>query len=145
MKIERQFIGKRHYGESRSTKDIRFIVVRTIDNNAITHYHIIKGTAIQKIPDEYMSDAINGGKVNKYAYLHGICTKYNSLSIGVPSRMSQDDKQMCINLIMTLKQRYKIKDDDIVRQFDVTGDINPEEWYDAHLWHKDIKNKLIDI
>ena len=144
MKIEQQLIGKKRYGEKRLLDDIIYIVVKTIDNNATTHYHIIKGEAIQKIPDEHNSNAINGVKANKYGYLHGICTKYNSLSIGVPYRMSLDDKQACYNLIMTLKQRYKIKNENIVRQFDVTGDINPEEWHDAGHWDKDIKNKLIE-
>lgn len=59
--------------------------------------------------------------------------------------MSDDDVQTCLNLIMTLKQRYKINNNDIVRQKDVTGENDPVKWYDDNKWTNDIKNKLIDI
>ena len=46
---------------------------------------------------------------------------------------------------MTIKQRYKVNKDNIIRQKDVTGEIDPAEWHDNDKWNKDIKNKLIDI
>lgn len=113
-----------------------------IARNKTIFFKKLEGATYEEIAEEY---SVNGGKRSKFAYLHGICNKYNCLSIGVPYRMSQDEKQTCINLIMTVKQRYKIKDENIVRQFDVTGEINPEEWYDDSLWNRDIKKKLIDV
>lgn len=145
MKIERKLADKKFYGEKRSTKDIQYIVIQTINNNATTHYHIRSSAVYQIIPDEYMSNATNGARASKNGFLHGICTKYNSVSIGVPCKMSLDDKQTCLNLVMTLKQRYKIDNDNIVRQVDVTGGFDPEEWCDNDRWVKDIKKKLIDI
>jgi hypothetical protein len=59
--------------------------------------------------------------------------------------MSEEDKQTCINLIMTIKQRYKIDNDNVIRQMDVTGVENPMIWKDKEKWISDIKNKLIDI
>lgn len=145
MKIERKIAEPRHYGDKRSTKDIKFIVIQTIGNKATTHYHITDGTAIQFVPDDHMSDSVNGPRMNRLGIFHGICTKYNSISIGVPSKMSDDDVQTCLNLIMTLKQRYKINNNDIVRQKDITGENDPVKWYDDYKWTNDIKNKLIDI
>ena len=145
MRISRRFADKRTYGEKRSTDDIQYIVVQTISNTASSHYFIRDNEAIQLIPDEYMSNAINGARIGKDGILHGICTKYNSISIGVPYEMSDDVKQMCLNLVMTIKQRYKICNENIVRKTDVTGESNPEAWYDNDRWTKDIKNKLIEF
>lgn len=145
MKIEKKYADSKYYGSKRTLKDIMYIVVQDIKNGKTPHYHIINNTAIQIIPDYYMSNSINGGRFNKNGYLHGICTEYNSVSIGVPEKMSEEDKQLCLNLVMTLKQRYKIIDDRIVRQMDITGEINPAEWHNNDKWVKDIKNKLIDI
>lgn len=145
MKIQKKLINPRFYGDKRHTQDIKYIVVQTINNKTASHYHINNSEVIQTIPDDIMSDAVNGGKLNKNAYLHGICTKYNSIVISVPDEMSLDDKQACLNLIMTIKQRYKIDNENIIRQYDVTGEVNPKEWYDVVLWDKDIKKKLIDV
>lgn len=145
MKIERKIAEPRHYGDKRSTRDIKYIVLQTIGNKATTHYHISDGIAIQFVPDDHMSNAVNGAKMNRLGVLHGICTKYNSISIGVPCKMSEEDIQTCLNLVMTLKQRYKINNNDIVRQKDITGEVDPGKWYDDDCWNNDIKNKLIDI
>lgn len=59
--------------------------------------------------------------------------------------MSKDDEETCIRLIMTLKQRYDIKNDNIVRKMDITGELNPMKWHDNEKWNKDIKGRLIDI
>lgn len=145
MKIEKKIADIRHYGDRRKIGDITYIVIQTIGNKPSPHYHIVDGGAVQIVPDSYMSNSVNGARVNKRGYLHGICTQYNSISIGVPEEMSDDDKQTCLNLIMTLKQRYKVKNDNIVRQMNVTGENDPAEWRDEEKWKNDIKNKLIDI
>lgn len=145
MKIEKKLADSKYYGPKRTLSDIKYIVVQDIRNNTIPHYHIINETAIQIIPDYHMNDSVNGAKFSKNGYLHGICTKYNSISIGVPDNMSDHDKQLCFNLVMTLKQRYKIKNENIVRQLDVTGERNPVEWHASEKWNNDIKNKLIDV
>lgn len=46
---------------------------------------------------------------------------------------------------MTIKQRYRIDNENIIRQYDVTGEMNPKEWCDVVLWDKDIKKNLIDV
>lgn len=145
MKIERQLAPIKCYGGKRSKNDIVYIVLQDIDNKPLTHYRIIEGQAIQKIPDDYVSDAVNGPRFSRNGYLHGICTKYNSISIGIPDHMTEDDVQTCLHLIMTIKQRYKVHNDCIIRKTDVTGEINPESLFDNDRWKADIKDKLIEI
>jgi len=144
MKIEKRYADPKHYSDKRQDK-IVYIVIQALDNKPTPHYHITDGKAIQFVPDNFMSDSVNGGKLNPCGYLHGICHKYNSISIGVTDNMSEEDKTVCFNLIMTLKQRYGIKSDNIVRQKDVTGEMNPCIWYDNDKWKEDIKDKLIDL
>lgn len=145
MKIEQKITSHKNYGGSRSTDDIVYIVVKTIDDRPITHYHVVNGTAIQLIPDENISESVNGARMCFTGYLHGICTRYNCVSIGVPEKMSRDDKKTLLYLVMTLKQRYRIYDDNIVRLKDVTGECNPEIYYDDGSWKRDIKDKLIEL
>lgn len=145
MRIDRAYINSTLYDEKRNVSDIEFIVIQDIGNKHSAHYIVLDGKAIQKIPDEYTSLVVNGGKLNKCGYLHGICTKYNSLSISVPGKMSSEDLDVCIKVIMTLKQRYNISNDNIIRQMDVTGACNPEEWQNKDRWETDIKDKLIEI
>ena len=145
MRIASQLVEPQYYGENRNVEDIKYIVIQTIGNKAVPHYYIQDGIAIQKVPDEYTSDAVSGGRVNKYGYLHGVCTKYNSISIGLPEEISLENKTICVNLIMTIKQRYNIANNDIVRQMDVTGACDPECWFNDTYWNKDIKDRLIEI
>lgn len=145
MKIEKRLISYKNIKEKRTKDEIKYIVVQTIEENKLSHYRIVNGKAIQFIPDTGLSDSVNGARLSFLGHLHGICTKYNSISIGITDNISNDDIQTCYNLIMTLKQRYNIDKKNIVRQLDVTGVSNPEIWQDNNAWEKDIISKLIDF
>ena len=144
MKIEKRYADPKHYSDKRQD-GIVYIVIQALENKPTPHYHVSNGKAIQFVPDDFMSDSVNGGKLNGCGYLHGICTKYNCISIGVTDNMSEEDKTVCLNLVMTLKQRYGIKNENIVRQRDVTGEYTPCVWCDNGKWKEDIKDKLIDL
>lgn len=145
MKIERKITNKRYSREKRAKEDIKYIVVQSIEDGKLSHYRIINGKAIQFIPDIEISDSVNGARLTTFGYLHGICNQYNSISIGLADDLSSEDIQICFNLIMTLKQRYRIDKGNIVRQKDVTGMVNPKIWWTDQDWENDIKSKLIDI
>lgn len=145
MKIERKFTESKDYGDKRNKRDIEYIVIQTIDNKPITHYQVRDDNAIQYIPDEFLSNSVNGARLSTKGVFHGICTKYNSISIGLPSKPSTDEIQTCIKLIMTIKQRYKVKNEKVIRLTDITGEPNPERWYDNERWHKDIISNLIEL
>lgn len=145
MRIQRRIADTKAYGDKRATDDIKYIVIQTIENKPVSHYNIVKGEVIQLIPDDYMSDSVNGRKLCSKGILHGICTKYNSISIGLPSKPSTDEIQTCIKLIMTIKQRYKVKNEKVIRLTDITGEPNPKKWYDNERWHNDIISNLIEL
>ena len=144
MKIERRIASPEHYSDMRREK-IVYIVVQSINNKCTPHYHICDGKAIQIVPDDYMSNSVNGGRLNHHGTLHGICTKYNSISIGVNDRMTDEDIATCVKLVMTLKQKYKVEKSNIIRQMDITGEASPGIWYDRGKWESDILKNLIDI
>ena len=79
MKIEKKIADMRFYGDKRNTDDIVYIVVQSIGNKPTPHYHIVEGEAVQIVPDHHISNSVNGARVNKRGYLHGVCTKYNSI------------------------------------------------------------------
>ena len=145
MKIEQKFADAKNYGDKRDKKDIEYIVIQTINNKPITHYQVRDGSAFQYIPDDFSSDSVNGARLSTRGVFHGICTKYNSISIGLPYKPSTDEIQICIKLIMTIKQRYKVKNEKVIRLTDITGEPNPERWYDNGRWQKDIISNLIEL
>ena len=139
MKIDTKVNKSKDYGRQRNVTDIKYIVVQSIDNGPSTHYHVVKERVIQMIPDKCMSDSVNGARLNRHGIYHGICTKYNSLSIGI----SEDDG-LCVHLILTLMQRYNIAPDNVIRKKDITGEASPEIWTTDDKWDK-IKKKLKSI
>lgn len=144
MKIEKNLTNPKNYCEERKCK-IEYIVIQNIGNRFSPHYHIVDGNAIQIIPDKNMSNSVNGGRLNQHGTLHGICTKYNSISIGIGINPSSDDIKACISLIMALKQRYNVKIENVICQRDITGELSPERWCDKGRWKAEIVDKLTEF
>ncbi len=134
MKIESKINRNKDYGQRRNAEDIKFIVVQSIDNGPTPHYHVTKDKVIQIIPDKCMSDSVNGARHGRLGVYHGICTKYNSLSVGISA-----DDELCMHLILTLMQRYDIPLENVLRKTDVTGEMNPKEWFDKDKWTEVLK------
>lgn len=128
MKIESRINYKKDYGCQRNTSDIKYIVVLSSDD---THYVVDGDKVYQHIPDIFMSDSVNGARICSLGAFHGICTRYNSLTVGITS-----DSEKSICLIRTLMQRYKIPPENVLRKTDVTGEMNPEIWFDKHKWNE---------
>lgn len=144
MRIESRLTNPENYDDVRPDS-IKYIVVQNIGNTSSPHYHIKDGKAIQIIPDVNMSNSVNGGRLNDCGVLHGICTKYNSISIGVCDNLSKDDKKACIDLVMTLKQRYNVKKNNIIRKKDITGVSEPTEWYNDKNWIEEVVKQIIEL
>lgn len=142
MKIEKRITSPKNYGDKRDTKDILYIVIDSIDNGPSCHYHIANGKAYQIVPDNYMSDSINGARLSRLGVYHGICTKYNSISIGIDDNPSDEEIDLCFHTVMMLLQRYAISLDNILRKVDVTGTAEPEIWFDNYRWNRDIVNRI---
>lgn len=143
MRIEKKITEACNYGDGRNTNDIQYIVLLSLDDKPTPHYHINEGKAFQVIPDNNMSAAVNGPRMSKYGIYHGICTKYNSISIGTTN--SHKDKETCLHLIMTLMQRYDVAPDNVLRIKDVTGEVGPNVWDDDEKWESDVIDRLRNI
>lgn len=144
MRIESRLTNPENYDDVRPDS-IKYIVVQNIGNTSSPHYHIKDGKAIQIIPDVNMSNSVNGGRLNDCGVLHGICTKYNSISIGVCDNLSKDDKKACIDLVMTLKQRYNVEKNNIIRKKDITGVLEPTEWCNDKNWIEEVVKQIIEL
>lgn len=144
MRIESRLTIPGNYGGVRP-ESIKYIVIQNIGNKFSPHYHIKDGKAVQIIPDANMSNSVNGGKLNDCGVLHGVCTKYNSISIGVCDNLSKEDKNICVNLVMTLKQRYNVKKNNIIRKKDVTGALEPTEWHNDKKWIEEVVKQIIEL
>lgn len=144
MRIESRLTDPKNYDGVRP-ECIKYIVIQNVGNKYSPHYHIKDGKAVQIIPDANMSNSVNGGKLNACGVLHGICTKYNSISIGVCDNLSEEDKKVCVNLVMTLKQRYKVNKKNIIRKKDITGVLEPTEWHNDKNWIEDVVEQIVEI
>ena len=130
MKIESKIKDTGKY-EKRNDK-VEYIVIQGFRDKT-THYQVSKGKVYQMIPDTLLSESVNGAKLNKYGIFHGICTKYNSISISLDDMPKKDDIELCKHLIITLMKRYDI--DRIIRQLDITGESSPTTWTDDTKWN----------
>lgn len=144
MKIEKKYADTK-VREKRSTDDIEYIVIQSFNNKDTSHYHISDGKVIQILPDSCISNSVNGGKLSDLGVYHGICTKYNSISISVNNHPDEEDIELCKHLIMTLIYRHKIIKNKIIRQTDITGEVSPEIWFDIDKWNSDVIDKIKDM
>lgn len=144
MRIESRLTNPKNYDDTRP-ESIKYIVIQNIGNKFSPHYHIKDGKAVQIVPDANMSNSVNGGKLNGCGVFHGVCTKYNSISIGVCDNLSREDKKVCINLVMTLKQRYNVEKNNIIRKKDVTGVLEPTEWHNDKNWIEEVVKQIIEL
>ena len=144
MRIESRLTNPKNYDGVRPER-IKYIVIQNIGNKFSPHYHVKDGKAVQIIPDSNMSNSVNGGKLSNCGVFHGVCTKYNSISIGVCDNLSKEDKKICLNLVMTLKQRYNIKKNNIIRKKDITGVSEPTEWHIDKNWIEEVVKQIIEL
>lgn len=145
MKIEKKITDACNYGDKRNTGDIKYVVLLDLGERPTPHYHVCGDKVYQIVPDNMMSATVNGARLSKDGVYHGICTKYNSVSIGINNNLSDKDSELCLHLIMTLLQRYDLRPDDVIRLKDITGEISPEIWEDNNKWTDDVINKLNDM
>lgn len=145
MKIEKKYTSLKKFGDKRKTDDINYIVVQSIGDRPTPHYHVVAEKVYQIIPDNYMSNSVNGARLSRHGVYHGICTKYNCISIGINENPTREDRDLCIHLILTLMQRYNLSSDKIIRQKDITGEVDPEIWFDESDWSRNVIRHINDI
>lgn len=145
MKIAKKYVSPKHYGDKRSTGEIKYIVIQSLCNKPCSHYVVRNDESVQLIPDDRISLAVKGPRMTKEGVYHGVSNVYNSLSVCIPENPTSEELDLCRHLVMTLKQRYKIDNDNIIRLKDITGENNPEYFADNDRWHKCFCEKINNV
>lgn len=147
MNIKTNLANRANYGDSRSLKSIKYIVIHytgndgdTDENNGIyfknnaietsAHYFVDSDSITQSVPDNYI--AWHCGAI---VYRHTICRNANSIGIEICDDVKNgeiypNEKTITnvIKLVEMLKKKYSIPKENIIRHYDVTGKICPAYW-----------------
>ena len=134
MRIYKDLVKNSNQGQ-RQCDEIIFIVIQDHNDDNVCHYNVTNNKVVQLIPDENISASVSGPKINKNGIKHGVCTMYNSISIALKDNIDTEGQKLCKKLIMTLKMRYKIKNENILRIKDVTGVTSPLAWQNNDDWN----------
>lgn len=162
---------KGNYGGSRSTSDIKYIVIHytandgdTDENNgnyfknnlvdASAHYFVDDDSVTQSVPDNYVAWSVGGSKYSNCASTgggkyYGICKNANSLNIelcddvknGVIYPSAKTIKN-AIELTKSLMKKYSIPAANVIRHFDVTGKSCPAYWCGSSAKNKKWKTEF---
>lgn len=46
---------------------------------------------------------------------------------------------------MSIKRKYNVKKEKIIRQLEVTGEADPLRFFDSEEWNKKVINRIIDM
>lgn len=157
LNIKVNLADKANYGRSRSTSNIRYLVIHYTGNDGDTdenngkyfaenavessaHYFVDDDSITQSVPDDYVAWHCGG---NKYAScsktgggkLYKVCTNSNSLSIEICDDVkngkiypSAKTIENALALAKHLMSKYKIPASNVIRHFDVTGKLCPAYW-----------------
>lgn len=164
--IKTQLANRGNYGSTRSTKDIKYIVIHYTANDGDTdenngkyfannvvqvsaHYFVDDDSITQSVPDNYV--AWHCG--TKYTYKHKKCRNTNSIGIEICDDV-KDGKvypsaktiQNALELTEYLMNKYSIPKENVIRHYDVTGKACPLYWCGTtekeNKWKTEFWNKL---
>lgn len=147
MNIKRHLANRDNYGNSRSSKDIKYIVIHytandgdTDENNGIyfrnnvieasAHYFVDSDSITQSVPDSYIAWHCGANQ-----YRHSECRNANSIGIEICDDIkngviypSSRTIANVIELVEWLMKEYSIPKENVIRHYDVTGKLCPAYW-----------------
>ena len=160
---KKNIANRKNYGYSRSTRNIKWIVVhftandgdsdesnaRYFKNNikkASAHYFVDDDSVTQSVPDNYVAYSVGGDKYKntKGAKYFNIVNNTNSLNIELCDTVKNGKNDLSAktraNAILLIKQKakkYRIDRNHIIRHYDVTGKNCPKYFVeDIYLWNR---------
>jgi N-acetylmuramoyl-L-alanine amidase CwlA len=165
VNIKTHLANKGNYGSTRSTNDIKYIVIHYTGNDGDTdenngkyfannvvqvsaHYFVDDDSITQSVPDNYVAWHC-GGK----SYKHKYCRNTNSIGIEICDDVkngvvypSAKTIQNALELTVYLMNKYKIPRENVIRHYDVTGKLCPMYWCgnaaNEAKWKSEFWNKL---
>lgn len=165
------FANSKNYGDKRSLKSIKYIVIHYTANDgdhdesnakyfhnnvvkASAHYFVDDDSYTKSVPIKNIAWSVGGKKYPNCAKTGGgkyykICTNTSSINIELCDTV-KDGKiyptQATINNALALTRKlmktYNINKAHVIRHFDVTGKPCPAYWVDDKKWKKEFLDKL---
>lgn len=160
---KKNIANRKNYGYSRSTRNIKWIVVhftandgdsdesnaRYFKNNIVkasAHYFVDDDSVTQSVPDNYVAYSVGGDKYKntKGAKYFNIVNNTNSLNIELCDTVKNGKNDLSAktraNAILLIKQKakkYGIDRNHIIRHWDVTGKNCPKYFVeDSYSWNR---------
>ena len=160
---KKNIANRKNYGYSRSTRNIKWIVVhftandgdsdesnaRYFKNNIVkasAHYFVDDDSVTQSVPDNYVAYSVGGDKYKntKGAKYFNIVNNTNSLNIELCDTVKNGKNDLSAktraNAILLIKQKakkYGIDRNHIIRHYDVNGKNCPKYFVeDSYLWNR---------
>ena len=167
VSIKTNLANKKNYGSTRSTSNIKYIVIHYTANDgdrdesngnyfknnvvsASAHYFVDSDSITQSVPDNYVAWSVGGSKYNNSGgKLYNKCTNNNSISIELCDDVKNgviypSDKtiQNALDLVESLMKKYSIPKENVIRHYDVNGKPCPKYWVDDAKWKSEFWNKI---
>ena len=160
---KKNIANRKNYGYSRSTRNIKWIVVHFTANDgdsdesnaryfknkikkASAHYFVNDDSVTQSVPDNYVAYSVGGDKYKntKGAKYFNIVNNTNSLNIELcdtvkngKNDLSAENRANAILLIKQKAKKYGIDRNHIIRHYDVTGKNCPKYFVeDSYSWNR---------
>ena len=160
---KKNIANRKNYGYSRSTRNIKWIVVhftandgdsdesnaRYFKNNIVkasAHYFVDDDSVTQSVPDNYVAYSVGGDKYKntKGAKYFNIVNNTNSLNIELCDTVKNGKNDLSAktrtNAILLIKQKakkYGIDRNHIIRHWDITGKNCPKYFVeDSYSWNR---------
>ena len=156
-----------NYGETRSTSNIKYIVIhytsnwkdtsvanakyfQTANRKASAHYFVDDDTVVHSVPDNRVAWSVGGSKYNNNGgRLYGIAKNANTLNIelcGTSKTVKAKASDITINNALTLTRelmkKYNVPASNVIRHYDVNGKPCAAYWVDDTIWKSEFHNKL---
>lgn len=145
--LKTRLANKENYGGTRSTKNIKYIVVHYTANDGDTdegngkyfannvtktsaHYFVDDDSVTRSVPDNYTAYHC-GAKTYKHRY----CRNSNSIGVEICDDIKNgvvypSDKTIknTLEIVAALMNKYSIPKSNVIRHYDVTGKLCPAYW-----------------
>lgn len=165
LNLKTKIVNRGNYGNSRSLKDIKYIVVHYTGNDGDTdegnanyftnnvvqvsaHYFVDDDSVTQCVPDNYIAWHCGAKQ-----YKHKECRNANSIGVEICDDVkngtiypSQKTIANALEVVQWLMKKYNIPQSNVIRHYDVSGKLCPMYWSgtaekDAK-WKSEFWNKL---
>jgi N-acetylmuramoyl-L-alanine amidase CwlA len=165
LNIKTNIANRNNYGDLRSLKSIKYIVIHytandgdTDENNGIyfknnvvetyAHYFVDSDSITRSVPDDYIAWHCGAN-----AYKHSECRNMNSIGIEICDDIrngivypSNKTIANVLELVEMLMKKYSIPKANVIRHYDVTGKICPAYWCGDkerdNKWNVEFWNKI---